>query len=455
MRFPNPLATRNGRLAAFFALYLTEGIPLGFTATAIATQMRRQGMGPAEIGTFVSSLYLPWAFKWAVGPFVDVFSSDRFGRRRLWIVLAQICMVGSLMMALPVHFSSEIKLFTLLILIHNAFGATQDVAIDALAVNTLRPDERGLANGLMFGGAYLGQAIGGSGVLFLAPLVGFSNTYYFVGACILLVTVLVALPMREPKGPPRPQSGRNPWVAAGLEVWTFFRESIRAFLGTRSAFVALIVAVLPAGAFALGLALQSNLAVELGLNDNQVAFLTLWSTILSALGCVAGGWLSDRLGRRRMLALYLVGTALPTIYLAWVMHQVGWIFPVDMQAVGRPVPSPGLVSTFWAMTMLYSIAQGLMYGTRTALFMDVTTPRVAATQFTAYMALLNLVTVYTARWQGWAVERWGYPLTLTADSVVGLLCIALLPLVQPVRFAAATRGADPAPGASVPEAIQP
>ena len=62
MKFPNPLASRGGRLATFFFLYLTEGIPLGFTATAIATQMRRQGLGPAEIGAFVGSLYLPWAF---------------------------------------------------------------------------------------------------------------------------------------------------------------------------------------------------------------------------------------------------------------------------------------------------------------------------------------------------------------------------------------------------------
>jgi hypothetical protein len=29
----DPLATRSGRLTAFFILYVTEGIPLGFTAT--------------------------------------------------------------------------------------------------------------------------------------------------------------------------------------------------------------------------------------------------------------------------------------------------------------------------------------------------------------------------------------------------------------------------------------
>ena len=49
---PNLLATPTGRLIAFFALYMTEGIPLGFTATAIATQMRRQGLSPSQIGIF-------------------------------------------------------------------------------------------------------------------------------------------------------------------------------------------------------------------------------------------------------------------------------------------------------------------------------------------------------------------------------------------------------------------
>ena len=110
--------------------------------------MRRQGLGPEAIGAFVASLYLPWAFKWAVGPFVDVFSSDRFGRRRVWIVAMQVLMVATLLIALPVNFTTELKLFTTIILFHNIFGATQDVAIDALACNVLHEDERGLANGL-------------------------------------------------------------------------------------------------------------------------------------------------------------------------------------------------------------------------------------------------------------------------------------------------------------------
>ncbi len=203
-----------------------------------------------------------------------------------------------------------------------------------------------------------------------------------------------------------------------------------------------VVALLPAGAYALSLALQSNLAVEFGLSDHQIAMLNLWSTLIFAVSCVAGGWLSDRYGRRRMLALFIFLTVIPTLWLAWTMHEAGWIMPIDPNAAGRPQPSPALVWTFWAAVLAFNVFQGLYYGVRSALFMDVTTPAVAATQFTAYMAMSNLVTSYTAWWQGLSIVGWGYPVTLLIDSIVGLVGLFLLPLMKPVRAAAVAPAAE-------------
>ncbi len=433
LRLPKLLATKRGRLSAFFLLYMTEGIPLGFAATAVATQMRRQGLGPAEIGVFVASLYLPWSFKWIAGPFVDAFTSERLGRRRTWILLTQLGLVLTLLAAWPVNFATELKLFSLLLLIHNSFAAVQDVAIDALAVEALPENERGVANGFMFSGAYFGQAVGGSGALFLTSLVPFSATYFSVAACLMLVTLFVTLPLREPARQARVAIVGPKLAAVSRKLWTAIRDALRAFFGSRGAFVGLLTAVLPAGAYALGLALQTNLAVELGLTDAQVAALALWSTILSALGCVAGGWLSDRFGRRKTLALFLAATAVPTLWLAWKMQQAGWVQPVAPDMPNRPVPAAWLVTTFWVSCLVYNVFQGLYYGIRSALYMDVTTPQVAATQFTAYMALLNVVIIYTSIWQGFAVTKIGYPNTLVLDSVLGLLPIALLPLVTPPK----------------------
>lgn len=123
MRLPNLLATKNGRLTAFFLLYLTEGIPLGFAATAVATMLRRMDVGPAEIGAFVGSFYLPWAFKWAFGPLVDVFSSDRFGRRRAWILVTQVLMALTLLSTVMLDLQQQLWLFTIILFVHNTFGA--------------------------------------------------------------------------------------------------------------------------------------------------------------------------------------------------------------------------------------------------------------------------------------------------------------------------------------------
>ncbi len=422
----NLLATRNGRLLTFFLLYTTEGIPLGFAATAIATQMRRNGVPPDQIGAFVASFYLPWAFKWAAGPLVDLVYSDRLGRRRAWIVACQIAMSVTLLASMPIDFSAQLGLFTTVLLVHNCFAAVQDVAIDALAVGTLRDEERGLANGLMFAGANVGQMFGGAGVLLLTRFVPhFNYTFLFVAGCILAVTFLVALRLKEP---PTPRASADGGRTVTGELSAYVVTAFKSVLGNRVAIAALVLALLPAGAYALNLSLQSNLAVELGMTDAQVGYLSAASTVLNALGCVAGGWLSDKLGRRKALALYVALLAVPNLVLAFAMYRHGWIMPVDPRDPNRPTPATSLMLVFWGATLVFAVFNGLMYGARSALYMDISNPAVAATQFTAYMAMMNLVISYSALWQGKAVVKWGYPTTLAVDALFGLVSIALLPL---------------------------
>ncbi len=236
--------------------------------------------------------------------------------------------------------------------------------------------------------------------------------------------------MRE-KARPALSAGTHAARNVGRELVDFVVNAWRAFTGSRAALVGVLYAVLPAGAYALSLALQSNLAVELGLDDNGVAQLNLYTTLIFAPACILGGWLSDRFGRRSTLAIFVFLTVVPTLWLAWTMWQAGWIMPVDMKMANRPQPSRVLIVTFWTACIVYNVFQGLYYGIRSALFMDITTPAVAATQFTAYMALMNLCISYTAAWQGHLVERIGYPATLVVDSVAGLIGLALLPLMRP------------------------
>lgn len=441
-------------MAAFFFLYMTEGIPLGFTATAIATQMRRQGLTPSQIGIFVGTLYLPWAWKWVMGPIVDVLYSNKLGRRRGWILAMQTLMAIGLAAIMPINFTTELTLFTAMVMVINAFGATQDVAIDALAVGVLSDSERGTANGLMFAGAYVGQAIGGSGVLLLTPLVGFNSSFFLIAASILAVTVFIVLPMKEqrPSQPPVTPDDRYAQPGDGLEyaravspddapagaatpgilttLRTYAVDAIKSIFGSGPAIAGLVFAVLPAGAMGLSLSLGSNLAVELGMSDATIGVISLISTIISALACVVGGFLSDRLGRKKMLALYILGITASTVAYALMLRAYGWIMPRDPKAIDPATIPQALVAGYIWIGFAFGLFMGLMYGTRTALFMDVCNPAVAATQFTAYMAILNLVIWYSSTWQGLALEKWGYPNTLLADSLLGVVGLAMLPFMK-------------------------
>ncbi|MCA9753272.1 MAG: MFS transporter, partial [Gemmatimonadetes bacterium] len=187
------LETKGGRLTAFSLLYLSEGIPFGFSAIALVAYLRQSGVGLTEIGLFTGSLYLPWSFKWAWGPLVDLVRIQRFGPRRFWIVISQIMMIVTLGVVMAFDPGANLKLLTLLIVIHNVFASMQDVAIDALAVEVLPEHERGLANGFMFGASYLGQAVGGSGALWMSAKFGFSATYPFVCGMLALILVFVTL----------------------------------------------------------------------------------------------------------------------------------------------------------------------------------------------------------------------------------------------------------------------
>lgn len=417
----NLLSSRIGRLAAFFFLYITEGVPLGFSATALATAMRREGVSVEEIGMFVAALYAPWGFKWAFGPIVDLI-----GARRSWILLAQLVMIVGLVSAVGIDYSSNLKLFTTVMVVINTFCALQDVAIDALAVGTLEEEERGVGNGLMFAGAYVGQALGGAAMLALASRTGSMEPAFFaVAAMVGMVTLGVVLPMREP-ALDRPKATIS---QTGAAVLAYGRELVGAMLLSRRSIAAAVFALLPAGAMAMGLALQAALAVELGLSDDQIATLSLVGAISGATGSVVGGLISDRTGHRRTLAVYIALTTLPTLFLAAAMQQHGWLFPVEPDA--GISPEAGLVSVFWWGSIVYGFFSGLAYGTRMAIFMQVCSPAVAATQFTAYMALSNLAISYSAAWQGAAVERLGYPLTLGIDAIAGIASIAMLPFLAP------------------------
>jgi PAT family beta-lactamase induction signal transducer AmpG len=150
----------------FALLYFSEGAPIGFLWWAMPTLLRNEGVAVERIAGLTAALAVPWALKFLWAPLVDVMRGPRWGFRH-WAMTAQ---VGMGLTLLPLGFVDPLEGFSLwvgLLLAHAVCAATQDVAIDALAVTTVPAAERGRVNGAMQMGMLVGRGAFAGGAIWL------------------------------------------------------------------------------------------------------------------------------------------------------------------------------------------------------------------------------------------------------------------------------------------------
>ena len=412
----NLLDSRNGRFLTFGLLYVSEGVPYGFTSVAMVAFMRQHGVSLEAIGAFSAALFLPWAFKWVWAPLIDLIRLDRWGGRRAWIVACTMMMLVSLLVLANIDVQLHFQWLLATVLVHNFFCATQDVAIDSLAVSTLEADERARGNGFMFGGQYLGIMLGGGAAVYMSELVGFSGSLVYVGALCVLNLTFVLLFVRDPFARPLAPRPFNPG-SAGAHMVEFVQVVYASFWKSgRGPMFGTAFALLPCGAMALAYATLSTIQVDFGLGGAQIAQVQVANTIAAAIGCLLGGFVADRFGIKRTIAAGFAMTALLSLLLA-----------SQISRLGLTQVSPAL---FVAVVTTHGLFFGVAYGARNAMFMGMTNQAVAATQFTAFMAMSNLAISMGNYWQGMVAERMGYAQVLYMDALIALLVIAVIPFLR-------------------------
>ena len=411
-------------------MYISEGIPYGFTSIAMIAFMRRAGLSLEQIGIASAALFLPWAFKWAFAPLVDLIRLDRFGGRKAWIVFCTTMMIITLLLTAALDLAADFQLLVAVIVLNNLFTGVQDVAIDALAISTLKEDERGRANGFMFGGQYLGIALGGGGAIYVFGAFGFNVSLMYVSVALFLNLLFILFFVTDPHVRQTQRTTRPDVLRRFLsELRDFSVELYKSFLKSgKSPKLGIIYALLPFAPFALSYATFSTIQVDYGLPDSEIAELTTLATIAGGIGCLIGGFLGDKFGIRKMLGAACVASTIPTLLLAWQISNVG------LASV-----SPDL---FEGTILAYSLIFGMAFALSVAVFMGLTNPIVAATQFTGFMALKNLTISYSNYWQGIVAETMDYAVVLYLDSAIMLIPLMILPFLKSRQ----EQGLDPIEG---------
>ncbi len=415
----NLYATRNGRRVLFGLLYFCEGAPIGFVWWALPVLLRRGGVSKEAIGALTSLLVLPWALKFLWAPLVDVLRGPRFGFRG-WIAVGQIGMLATLAPLLWIDLGKDLDLLLVLLVCHACAAATQDVAIDALAVRT-PPAEHGSLNGWMQFGMLLARGMFGGWVVGMREHWGDEGIVVF-----LMLTILALMPLHLVyRAPPEPAQDN------GSERWREFGTRLRRVLELPSTWAVLAFAATSGVAFETIGSLAGPVLVDSGFDDQAVASFFGVNTVVGlAGGALLGGWISDRLGRQLTVAVASL-----------VLSALGVALATVMRDVLAPTPD-AQVAIESLLTAVYCGA-GVFTAASYALFMDATDPRLGATQFSAFMGATNACESWSGRLGGWLATREGTPVAFLVAAVAGIVVLPLLGLVRLRKDArAATDGGD-------------
>jgi PAT family beta-lactamase induction signal transducer AmpG len=395
------------RLATLTLLFFAQGIPWGFLAITLPAYCAEKGLGEAGVGAIVAMSYWPYVFKFVGGPLVDSFTIARFGKRRPWILFAQLMMAvtaaGLLAIDDPLR---DLSLLSWLILAHTIFNALQNVAVDALAIDLLPPAERGKANGLMYGAKYAGGAVGGAGMGAVIAWRGF-HTAIVIQVVVLLAIAVVPLLVKE-------RSGDAPKHASAREVFATLTQVFR----LRAPVLCAVLMVL---ANIAGGVLQTVAPVLFmkQLHWDQAKYTEITGgpgLMIGLFGSVVAGFLADKLGHRRLVAL--ATGAMGAGWLVFALGEAYW-------------NNTGFVYTLFCIEPL---TQSIMIVSLWTLCMDASVKRTAATQFAVYTSLTNLSTILGARVFSVQLRALlDYRDIYIACAVFQIALILVLPLIDPTQ----------------------
>ena len=303
------------------ALGFSSGLPFMLVGNTFGYWLRDEHISLAAIG-FISALNTAYSLKFLWSPFMDRVHAPLLGglgRRRGWMIIAQIFVAAGLGTMALVSTAYGLAILTGAALVAAFASASQDIVIDAWRIESARDaDELGLLTSAAAFGYRVALLAADSFILIMAQHLGWSFSY-FLFAALMAVGVVATLFATE--------SAQADAVMARKEyeapLWTprgLFDAIVGPFIaffkahGLMALVMLVAISLFQVPNFVIG-PMYGPLYDDLGLTKDIVGGVRLppvW--LASFLGVVAGGYLSLRLGYMRAViiggAALIFGTAL-------------------------------------------------------------------------------------------------------------------------------------------------
>jgi len=380
-----------------FVMGFACGLPLLLTITVLQAWMKEEGVDLTVIG-MMALVGLPYTVKFLWAPFLDRFTLPFLGRRKGWLLVAQVALIFSISglgFTDPRHNPWMVAFVAFLV---TFFSASQDIVVDAYRREDLSDEELGLGSSLYVNGYRVGMLLASGGGLIMADRISFSMVYLIMAVCMFpgVFTTLLAPEPETTLGTPKTMKEAvvNPlaeYFARRGAVWML-------------AFILLYkIGDNMAGAMA------TPFYLDIGFSKTEIGTIVklfgFWAIIA---GTLTGGVLMVRLGINRSLWVFGFLQAISTACFALLAR------------IGHSIPALSGVIAF------ENLSSGMGTAAYMAFMASITNKRFTATQYALLTSLMGVPRVLASAPTGFLAKNLGWEsffIACTLFAVPGMLLL--------------------------------
>ena len=373
------------------------GLPLLLTISLLQAWMKEEGVDLTVIG-LMALVGLPYTLKFLWAPFLDRFTLPFFGRRRGWLLIAQLSLIFSIVGLGLTDPGNNPWMVAFAAFLVTFFSASQDIVVDAYRREDLSDEELGLGSSLYVNGYRVGMLLASGGGLIMADHMSFFMVYVIMAACMLpgVLTTLLAPEPDVPAGTPKSLKE----AAIGPLVDYFSRSGAVWIL----AFILL---------YKIGDQMASAMTMpfylDIGFSKTEIGAVVklfgFWATIA---GSLFGGVLMLRMGINRSLWIFGFLQALSTAGFAF-LAKIGY--------------NVGLLSGVIAFE---NLSAGMGTAAYVAFMASITNKKFTATQYALLTSLMGIPRVMASAPTGFLAKNigWeGFFIFCTLIAIPGMLLL--------------------------------
>jgi len=374
----------------FFFLVLPYGISSGFVSISLPFILTRAGFSVATAAAVVAigiSSNL-WRFLW--GPVADLTLTAR-----RWYLLGLIASAATLLILgfIPLHSDAAGFLMTI-VFISQVAGTLIVLPVGGLMAHTVPDEAKGRAAGWYQAGNLGGTGIGGGVGVWLAA--HYSKEVASTGLGMAMLASAAALYFVSDVRIVSTESPGERMRILGRDIVSMVRAAIPLFT--------IVLVCSPIGAGAMN-NLWSAVAPDWKADPDTVALITgILNGVISALGCVMGGWIVDRVGR--WWSYFGSGIAIALVAM--------------LMAIAPRTPF-----SFAAGVLVYALFCGMAYAAFSAVVLFAIGRGAASTKYATLSSLGNIPVVYMTAFNGWMHDRHGTAWMLHGEALLAFFCIFL------------------------------